>query len=968
LVGRSPELAALEAGLDRASAGEFRIVLLLADAGMGKTRLARELLDRRAGDALGLSARGHALGGTTSFGLWAEAFESHLRGLDPGEVTELCGGFVDDLGGLLRSAAAVRGVAATAEPPRARLLEGLAVLLDRLARRAPVIIFLDDVHAADDSSWEALHYLARNLVTAPVLVVAAARPEELASRTGPNQILLGLDQDGVVLRLGLSPLPSDALADLLAGTLGDRPPASLVGWLEERCRGNPLFALGLLRALLDEGADLSAPRLRRLPEDLAERVIARVGGLGDAARSTLETLAVVGRRVGLRDFAALSARPPDRLGPLLDDLVRTRLVSEEEHGPEVSYEISHPLIQEAIYQELGTSRRRALHRLVGRALLAAGRLGEAAPHFVRSADPGDAEAIDALRDAVRQAEARDLYREALTLLGTLFELVPPGDDRWLEVVDGLVLEADWVVDHRADVHATLAIPALRAIDAVLDRSPDLARRAAVKFRLASFLAWGMAELEEAERVCRTAKELFEAAGDRRAAWLATLELSSFAVFTGDQSAWPSVGAQVARAAEAAGDDFVVMQALGRGVGWGNLFLGAFADAESAIQRTINLAREAGRTYFHALSLTALGISLALGGRLAAAYPALSEAKVVNPSWRDGLQLEYEVLVHWLAGDYGSALDQAQESVTWNSAGIARRRAGFFGFAVLAALETDRLSDARRYLGVAHAVIGDRPWSFAPDMYRHAGAVLEWREGERAVALRELGRAADGLLVAGARPFAALALLDLVELASESHDADGAGTAAAQLNEVARQLDRELYQALAVIGSAWADLSRSGDLPEPEGVEDVARLLSGLGYRGLAGRAYDVLGRCLARVDRPRARSAMETAAEIFEACGATWRRDRSLETLRRLGGTEARKRVAAVLGPASLTAREREVAYLAAQGRTALQIARELFVGERTVESHLNRIYTKLGVSSKLELVQQATALGLADPDGPHPA
>lgn len=151
------------------------------------------------------------------------------------------------------------------------------------------------------------------------------------------------------------------------------------------------------------------------------------------------------------------------------------------------------------------------------------------------------------------------------------------------------------------------------------------------------------------------------------------------------------------------------------------------------------------------------------------------------------------------------------------------------------------------------------------------------------------------------------------------------------------------------------------------MEDVARLLSGLGYRGLGGRAYDVLGRGLARVDRPRARAALEAAVVTFEACGAMWRRDRALEALRRLGGTEARKRVAAVLGPAALTGREREVARLAAQGCTALQIAGELFVGERTVESHLARIYTKLGISSKLELVQQAAALGLAEPDGPRP-
>ncbi|MGH9004104.1 MAG: hypothetical protein ACRDYV_13350, partial [Acidimicrobiia bacterium] len=460
------------------------------------------------------------------------------------------------------------------------------------------------------------------------------------------------------------------------------------------------------------------------------------------------------------------------------------------------------------------------------------------------------------REAVRQAEARDLYREALTLLGTLVELVPPGDDRWLEVVDGLVLQADWVVDHRADVHATLAIPALRAIDAVLDRSPDLARRAAVKFRLASFLAWGTAEFEEAKRVCRTAQGLFEAAGDQRAAWLATLELNTY-VAMDELSLWPSVGTQVAEAADAAGDPFVVMQALGRQVAWGNLFLGAFDDAEAAIHRSITLARDAGRGYFHALSLTALGISRALGGRLADAYPALAEAKMVNPSWRDGLQLEYEILVHWLAGDYGSALAQAQESVTWNSAGVARRRVIFFGFAVLAAVETDRLTEARRYLGVAQAAFGDRPWGFWPDVCRHAGTVLRWREGEAEGGVAELRRATDRMLTAGGRPFAALALLDLAELASENHDHDTAATAAAQLDEVARAMDRQLYRALAVVASAWAGLSKTGAALDAQGVEDAARLLSTLGYQGLAGRAYDVLGRGLARADRSRARAALD---------------------------------------------------------------------------------------------------------------
>jgi DNA-binding CsgD family transcriptional regulator len=134
-----------------------------------------------------------------------------------------------------------------------------------------------------------------------------------------------------------------------------------------------------------------------------------------------------------------------------------------------------------------------------------------------------------------------------------------------------------------------------------------------------------------------------------------------------------------------------------------------------------------------------------------------------------------------------------------------------------------------------------------------------------------------------------------------------------------------------------------------------------GYRFFSGRTLDLLGRALAASDRPRARQAFEEAANVFDACGAVIRRDRSLDALRRLGGTS--RGTTAGLGPARLTARERDVARLAAQRRTAPEIARELFIGERTVESHLARIYAKLGIGSKLDLAERAGELGLADPE-----
>ncbi|HEV3362614.1 MAG TPA: ATP-binding protein, partial [Acidimicrobiia bacterium] len=131
-VGRDDELNALRVELARCAEGRFRAVIVTGDPGMGKTRLAHELLSTAPGGVIALRARGHGLGTAAPFALWAEAFESHLRRLPPERVRWLCGGFVDDLAPLLRSAAAIAQDVST-EPGRARVLESFAVLLANIA-------------------------------------------------------------------------------------------------------------------------------------------------------------------------------------------------------------------------------------------------------------------------------------------------------------------------------------------------------------------------------------------------------------------------------------------------------------------------------------------------------------------------------------------------------------------------------------------------------------------------------------------------------------------------------------------------------------------------------------------------------------------------------------------------------------------------------------------------------------------
>src|SRR5207248_1546549 len=124
-----------------------------------------------------------------------------------------------------------------------------------------------------------------------------------------------------------------------------------------------------------------------------------------------------------------------------------------------------------------------------------------------------------------------------------------------------------------------------------------------------------------------------------------------------------------------------------------------------------------------------------------------------------------------------------------------------------------------------------------------------------------------------------------------------------------------------------------------------------------GRALEALGLGLGPTDREAAISALTSAAAIFERHAAGWRRDRVNEALRRLG--QAGRRAAGPQGGTALSSRERDVAHLAVEGLTARQIGERLHIGTRTVESHLANLYAKVGVESKLELLQRADELGL---------
>jgi DNA-binding CsgD family transcriptional regulator len=959
LVGRDAELAALNEQVALVRKGAFRVVLVTGEPGIGKSRLADELAERQRDSAVVVGSRAFELGMTYSLALWVEAFERLLNSAPTAEVRRLCGSSMRDLALVLRSARRALGSGPGKpnpeldyepgrEPDPERLLRALTELLDNLSADSPVIVVLDDVHNADASSWQALYHMARRLPDRPVLVLATARIADLARHAVAGQVLVGLEQDDALVRLELQALTGESVAALTRAVLrsGEVPPA-LVSWLAGRSRGYPLFVIGLLRALLEEGADLTQPRLARVPESLADRVALLVGRLDPPDRELLEVLAVIGGRVDLDGLARVFGWPLDRLGEPLEQLTRSRLVVEYEAAHRLSYEIAHPLVQDAVYESIGGARRRAFHRLVGRALVAAGNFGAAAPHFLRSADSGDQEAVDTLVRAVRQAEERNLYQETLPLLAALLDVLDPDDQRWLDVLEAMTWRAEWVIDHLVENGAATAIAVMRRIERHLAISGDLLREGIVQFRLASFLAIGAGQPAEAAAACRRAQELFAAGGHADLALLALNELGWIRYCAGDLPGHRAHALEVCEKAEKCGDRMALIQSLGA-LGCIAAIQGRFGEADKYLRRSTDLARAAGKRYRYVWNLTMSALALALAGRLAASRPAFERA-MQEPEAGDAVTAEWFAQCDWLSGRLDDVVRRISQSAARRPLAGSRRRAWAAAFAARAAAELGQPDAAARLLALASEAY-DRPddvpgWS---NWLPWAAGSMAALSGDSAAGHDLLDQAADRLRAMGAAAFEAIVLVDATEAAATAGLAHAAVAHAQRLAELSRAIEGEMVGPLAQLAQAYALLATGSAGAAPAAAE-AADALDRLGCRLFGAMAAEVAG--LAATSRGAAIAMLARAANSYDGCGAAVRRDR---VAKRLAGLGYRGRRAAVAGrgPAALTPRELEVARLAARGHTAAEIGRQLFIGTRTVETHLAHTCAKLGCRSKRELVR----------------
>jgi DNA-binding SARP family transcriptional activator len=401
LVGRANELDAL-VGAWRAAASDGRLAVIEGEAGIGKTRLAQELMREVAGGGgTVLSARCHEDEAGIPYGPVVTLLGEALTQASGPVVDGASDRQLADASLLLPELATVRSglpppVVLSGPGARARLLEAVAGVLAAACRHSvPGLVFVDDVHAADEATLDVLGYLGRRLRGRPLLLTVGWRSEGVPPGHRLRALATELARAGSATIVRLERLDEAEVAQLVRTV----EPAGARG-LERRVyvesEGLPLFVAEYLAAL-SAGVE---PTEEALPREMRGLLEARMVGLGAMGRQLLEAAAVIGRSFDFDTVRAASGRSDEEAVEGLDELVMRGMVREA-GGGEPAYDFTHEKLRALVYEAVGLARRRLLHRRVAEAL------SRATP-----GPEGAARVAQHLRLAGAQRAAADQYHRA----------------------------------------------------------------------------------------------------------------------------------------------------------------------------------------------------------------------------------------------------------------------------------------------------------------------------------------------------------------------------------------------------------------------------------------------------------------------------------------------------------------------------------------------------------------------------
>ncbi|HZR53036.1 MAG TPA: AAA family ATPase [Streptosporangiaceae bacterium] len=993
-IGRREEIASLTALVHRAQTREPAFVLVGGEAGVGKSRLVSELAARAAGDAGFLVLTGQCIElGAEGLPLapLVDALRTLTRSLRPETLAEVLGPAAPGLARLLPELSPRATTANQQEDlQKAQLLEMVLGLLHRLSEVQPVLLLIEDLHWADQSTLDLIAFLTRSLRQARVLLLLTYRSDELHRRHPLRPLLTGWERVRSIDRIVLPRFDRGEVTAQLAAILGTEPAPGVVDIVFDRSGGNAYLVEELAGAVRGDGDTAD------LPPSLKDVLLSRVDTLSSGAQRLLRVASVAGRTVPDRLLAEVSGLGEASLFEGLREAVDNHLLLVDPAGQ--GYAFRHALTRDAVYEDMLPGERVRLHAAYGAALAGDPRLAgdeaalwaalahhwyaaldlpraltaavNAAQHATNAYAPAEAlryleraqeiwpQVADATeRTGIDQVEVGRLAAEAAYRSGALDRsqsLLADALAQLPEETDparrALLLER-YALAQRDSGQQAAAVQTLREALALLPAGQIERMHAVVLAALAAALMRAN-NMSDAAETARRAMAAAQAVGAKDIEADAAISLGSASCYLGASEA----GLQPLRAGLRLALDLDIGLTALRG--YINL-----SDVQELLGRHAEAAQTAGDGFDLAKQM---GLARTLGSYLVGnqAEPLLHLGR-----WAEVDRITAEAVGVLPEGVFGATLHQLRAEL-----------AAMRGRHDEAARE---LRDARRAMGETTDVQFTMPMRYVDallalgrDDPRAAGEAVtaglaeanpgeanpeEARPGE--TGLTEAARFAWPLLWLGMRAEA-----DEATRCRARREEVPAGVAqrCAALAEVATRVATPAASARGYQALMAAEQLRVAGTEDP-GAWDAAVAL----WRR-ADEPYPLAYALLRLAEAHSDRGVMEPAAEAVRQAHALAERIGAERLAAEAAAFARRTRLgldadahphdesqADELARFGLTDREREVLLLLAAGRSNSQIAQALFISAKTASVHVSNILAKLGVSGRVEAAAVAHRLGI---------
>jgi DNA-binding CsgD family transcriptional regulator/tetratricopeptide (TPR) repeat protein len=986
IVGRDEDLARISSLLKESAKGSGATLFVAGEGGVGKTRLLTAAAEsaQHAGWQV-VFGRAYAVETGIPYALFADAFVPFLKTLEPSALSVLSRGGTAELAYLF-PALGSQGerdrvtAGSDASELKARLQWNFTQFLGRLAGKKPLLIALENLQWADASSLELFHFVARQISSFPLVILASYNETERDSnpvlRT-TEQSLLGL---GVATHRRLGPLSHEAIAKIVELRFGLEPvsnrqfAALLYGWT----RGNAFFVEETLKWLVESGTlrqengvwtgwDIES---LHLPPTVRDAVGSRIERLSADAREIANIAANVGARLTFDQLSALSHLESSALADALTELCSQRVLEEIPLTGETAYDFAHPILQQVAYAAIGNARARLMHGSIAESLekfygsSAPLHAGELAFHFARSGALAP-KAVKYLSEAGRTALEAYANREAAGFLSSALEhaeTLDRGGQERNEIVRNLARARQRLGEY--DEALKLWLMARESTVA----AKDWAALAAIEYRMGLACFWSgrfddaldhyAAGLEQAER----ADAQTEAVRLYLARSICLQELGRIEAAKDD-------AASALKAAEAAANPSLLSRAH-RALLLLHAWTGPADLALDHGNKALSFAREANEKMLEWTAHWGLGILGGLTGKASRALEHIRECQRLEeeirspllPLWTAELSLQY---ASWL-GDWDDGIATGERTIaqarSLNQRTLLPRLLVWTGLIYLWRHDLER---AREYF--------DQAWNLSG-----AGTATEIRLDVQTVLPAYMGLAAyhletDNLAEAIRIGEAGLALADKLgyvawtlqwflpvigEAALWSRDFERAERHTSRMRRDGERLSNPIAVAMADTGEGMLLLLRdSNPTAAIKLLRSAIDSLEKIPLPDVASRIRRALAQALTESgDREGALQELRLAHDKFARLGAAGELENVRNEMRKLGSRPPPRTVNE--GMAGLTGRELEIARMVAQRKSNKDIGLALDISARTVSTHLSNIFGKVGVTSRGELADFIRGIG----------